>query len=103
MQSLGAAAAFRLLLVVVVKGRNAGLWYVTLEAVEVRSPVRTLKMLIVPSLVLLKLQVASLIFGIRPAGIRFTCRIAPAGPPRGDCPQELSASCGSFHGGRCSG
>ena len=83
MQSLGAAAAFRLLLVVVVKGRNAGLWCVTLEAVEVRSLVRTLKMLIVPSLVLLKLQVASLIFGIRPAGRRFTCRIAPAGPPVG--------------------
>ena len=56
MQSLGAAAAFRLLLVVVVKGRHAELWYVTLEAVEVRSLVRALKMLIVPSLVLLKLQ-----------------------------------------------
>ena len=40
----------------------------TSEAVEVRSLMRTLKMLIVPSLVLLKLQVASLIFGIRPAG-----------------------------------
>ena len=62
MQSLGAAAAFRLLLVVVVKGRNAGLWCVTLEAVEVRSLVRTLKMLIVPSLVLLKLQLKSKAF-----------------------------------------
>ena len=55
----------------------------TLEAVGVRSLMRTLKMLIVPSLVLLKLQVASLIFGIPPAGRQSACRIAPAGSPMG--------------------
>ena len=109
MQSLGAAAAFRLLLVVVVKGRNAGLWYVTLEAVEVRSLVRTLKMLIVPSLVLLKLQVASLIFGIPPAGRQSACRIVPAGSPTGIAhrsrfgilwPRSLTGGCSTWEAPR---
>ena len=68
---------------VVVKGRNAGLSCLTSEAIEVRSRMRTLEMVLIPSLLLLKLQVASLIFGIRPAGRRFTCGIAPAGPPVG--------------------
>ena len=68
---------------VVVKGRNAGLSCLTSEAIEVRSLMRTLKMVLIPSLLLLKLQVASLIFGIPPAGRRFACRIAPAGSPMG--------------------
>ena len=63
MQSLGAAAAFRLLLVVVVKGRNAGLSCVTSEALEVRSLLRTLKVLLIPSLLLLKLQCKMMHFG----------------------------------------
>ena len=83
MQSLGGPAAFRLLLIVVVKGRNAGLSCLTSEAIEVCSLMRTLKMVLIPSLLLLKLQVASLIFGIPPAGRQSACRIAPAGSPMG--------------------
>ena len=64
---------------VVVKGRNAGLSCLTSEAIEVCSLMRTLKMVLIPSLLLLKLQVASLIFGIPPAGRQSACRIAPAG------------------------
>ena len=56
MQSLGGPAAFRLLLIVVVKGRNAGLSCLTSEAIEVCSLMRTLKMVLIPSLLLLKLH-----------------------------------------------